>query len=886
MASCDADKAAAPGPTCSSTADALPDLRGFSKEDQLKLIKIQAATRGNLTRKNAAKKHQSRQSVGLNKHDNALRDFSQNVIGDSDLPNLKSFSADDKSKITRIQAGIRGSLARKSVKSGTEGSKDFRQVRSEPGKRKSVQAGAGLPDLSSFSQDDTAKLLKIQAAARGSFVRKGNARLVTESAQALAGASASRSSADLPDLTSFTAEDTAKLTKIQAGARGLAARKKTQELAAQKTQRNPAGEAKLQMFAQESSIEQPPAKKIVKVQRPCYYLPMLLNGVQVVVQEAADRWRVTTENFQANKPNTKGLGYRKSKDLNDRVGQGALATWGDRIIGSDAGDGWLKCEVLPDLASYSAHDTARLTRIQAGARGLLARKHNPVRPKAKAGTQGAQKDSLAQGDDKPDLASFTDADTGPATTKEEELDLAASTVADKGVSATGPNLSEPAAASQELPELSSFSNEDTAKITKIQAGARGHLARRHSQEQKVSAQRQGQQQSGGANALPDLASYSEGDTVMLTKIQARARGNLSRKDQPCKNDHSQSEARKVQAADNGLPDLSSFSESDKSKLARIQATARGHQTRKSLAEQRSAEQGSMSLNADIETFDLTEVQPCAQQQVQSVEPANVHQETPAADFVPMRPPGPPPRQRRPALQPKPPPNAAKVMSEKYLTRQAEKRLQQSVQRMLTNIPGWRPHDEPCNPHAAGKSPRVLLTSLSDEARESILRMERKEAKSWLKDATLQHEHYQKRLEVEAKLGEWHAQRQAAEVAEVERKRNLEEENVKAEQQQARRWRKHGQALQHKVAVWGAEKAEREEREERAQSVVRAEARQRESERLDKRGRKLKKRLARWYTGEAPPAIADSLETGKVEADGAGAGGMESNTLGACNTQAE
>uniref|UniRef100_A0A7S4R1R5 Ubiquitin-like domain-containing protein n=1 Tax=Alexandrium monilatum TaxID=311494 RepID=A0A7S4R1R5_9DINO len=37
-----------------------------------------------------------------------------------------------------------------------------------------------------------------------------------------------------------------------------------------------------------------------------------------------------------------GLGFRCSKDLEDRAGDGAVAAWGATVIGADEGDGWLK----------------------------------------------------------------------------------------------------------------------------------------------------------------------------------------------------------------------------------------------------------------------------------------------------------------------------------------------------------------------------------------------------------------------------------------------------------------------------------------------------------------------------------------------------------------
>jgi len=70
------------------------------------------------------------------------------------------------------------------------------------------------------------------------------------------------------------------------------------------------------------------------------YLPMEISGVDVVVEENKNNWRVTTEDVGL-RSSSAGLGYRKSKHLEDKVGK-TIAHWGELVYGFDEGDGWLR----------------------------------------------------------------------------------------------------------------------------------------------------------------------------------------------------------------------------------------------------------------------------------------------------------------------------------------------------------------------------------------------------------------------------------------------------------------------------------------------------------------------------------------------------------------
>ena len=79
---------------------------------------------------------------------------------------------------------------------------------------------------------------------------------------------------------------------------------------------------------------------VVGVCKAAPFLPLEANGVRVLVEEQPNVWRVTNDQLQAT---TAGLGYRKSKNLDDRFSNNWLANWNDFIDGIDDGDGWVRC---------------------------------------------------------------------------------------------------------------------------------------------------------------------------------------------------------------------------------------------------------------------------------------------------------------------------------------------------------------------------------------------------------------------------------------------------------------------------------------------------------------------------------------------------------------
>lgn len=90
-----------------------------------------------------------------------------------------------------------------------------------------------------------------------------------------------------------------------------------------------------------------------KVETMQLYLPMAVGNTKVLINKGADHWLV--DNSVLNN-STSGLGYRRSKKSDDRVGSDSSATWGTLVRGVDTGDGWLLTNPheLPDPALQKA----------------------------------------------------------------------------------------------------------------------------------------------------------------------------------------------------------------------------------------------------------------------------------------------------------------------------------------------------------------------------------------------------------------------------------------------------------------------------------------------------------------------------------------------------
>lgn len=71
------------------------------------------------------------------------------------------------------------------------------------------------------------------------------------------------------------------------------------------------------------------------------YLPKFVNGVPVLVTEAPNVYRVDNSRLMAR---SAGLGYRLSRSIADKDAS-STAKWGSLVSGTDAGDGWIRCQI-------------------------------------------------------------------------------------------------------------------------------------------------------------------------------------------------------------------------------------------------------------------------------------------------------------------------------------------------------------------------------------------------------------------------------------------------------------------------------------------------------------------------------------------------------------
>jgi len=70
------------------------------------------------------------------------------------------------------------------------------------------------------------------------------------------------------------------------------------------------------------------------------FLPMEAGGVRILVAESSTQWRAV----QPRKSRSAGVGFRRSKRLDDKLENQQL-NYGEVIQGTDAGNGWLQCEL-------------------------------------------------------------------------------------------------------------------------------------------------------------------------------------------------------------------------------------------------------------------------------------------------------------------------------------------------------------------------------------------------------------------------------------------------------------------------------------------------------------------------------------------------------------
>lgn len=90
-------------------------------------------------------------------------------------------------------------------------------------------------------------------------------------------------------------------------------------------------------------------------QKMTVYLPKEVRGATVLIKEGGNSWRATNALLHAE---TRGLGYRRSKNINDHLSVAQRLAWGDVMTGIDEGDGWIRCRVPVETGESCTSSTS------------------------------------------------------------------------------------------------------------------------------------------------------------------------------------------------------------------------------------------------------------------------------------------------------------------------------------------------------------------------------------------------------------------------------------------------------------------------------------------------------------------------------------------------
>jgi len=537
--------------------EALPAVEDYTEEQAKAAVRIQAVQRGKADRKRVLEKRLAQQleSEGVSKEDaSAAAAAAVSSVSDGDaLPDLADFSAENVEKLTKVQANARGFLARKALKErlakdAESTGVDAKEAAAAVDAALAAAEAEGSIDLASFTGEDEMKIVKIQAAARGRLARAQSQKIRKELVADLVATGSTEEEAaahlqdavneasaagELPDLLSYSEDDVRKLVQIQAAARGRQARSQMK--------------AKVASELQKEGLSAKEAEEAAAAAVEASDLPDLSSFDQ------GDIDKLTT--IQAN-----ARGFLQRKKLKTQIASELQAEGLSAKDAAEAADAAVE-ESLVDLSTFSDSDVRNLTKVQANARGFLARKQLKAKVAADLQAKGA--------------------------TAEEAEEAAAA-----AVDAT------------DLPDLSKMSEADIKSLTKVQAHARGHLARKNVKK-KVADELQAEGMSAAEaqeaaeeviarNEVDiDISQFSEDDVQRMIRIQAAGRGMLARKSvkKQIANEleasglsHADADAAAEAAMRKELPDLESFSEADKVQIAKIQASARGYIVRKQMKE--------------------------------------------------------------------------------------------------------------------------------------------------------------------------------------------------------------------------------------------------------------------------------------------------------------
>lgn len=302
---------------------------------------------------------------------------------DEELPDLNSFDDSEVNAITKIQSGFRGMKARKEVRQQKQES--LAQQETTP----VVEEEEQLPDLNSFDANEVNAITKIQSGFRGMQARKQvkEMRPVENQEAEQTNPVVEEETEELPDLNSFDANEVNAITKIQSGFRGMQARKEVRNMQDQQTDlenerrlaENTAPPASAMPFSPRNE-ELPPstANTNANVLSPRENI-MSPHEVNIEkINENEEEELPDLNSFDQNEIEAiskiqagfRGMQVRKEmreKQQSNEAEEEQPAENNTNQVEEE--------EELPDLNSFDNDEVNAITKIQAGFRGMQARKN-------------------------------------------------------------------------------------------------------------------------------------------------------------------------------------------------------------------------------------------------------------------------------------------------------------------------------------------------------------------------------------------------------------------------------------------------------------------------------------------------------------------------------
>lgn len=452
------------------------DIVSFAHEHFAKMVDDRTAQENH---ENAAAIEQATDSTKPNKNiiiptkTNGQKEDEQAIESEEELPALDSFNNDEVSAITKIQSGFRGMQARKQVHAkktdGNEAGTADSEPKREPEKEDQVDEEEDLPALDSFDQNEVNAITKIQSGFRGMQARKQVQGLQQENtADEPRNQETETAEDELPDLNSFDQGEVHAISKIQAGFRGMKARKEVKnmnpncEQEAQETgrventeeQKDPEDPEELPDL---NSFDQSEVSAITKIQSGFRGMKARQEVNEKKTNPAAPAQATTTNDLLS--PRTNEL--PPSTAASQAASQAVIPNSPRDRVGSQTTDHQVNVEKiessddkpqqqptnqedeeeLPDLNSFDQSEVNAISKIQAGFRGMKARKDV-------SGLKKKDSDAISAGAS----VGATATENPPQQNGQED--------------------------EEELPALDSFDTNEVNAITKIQAGFRGMQARK------------------------------------------------------------------------------------------------------------------------------------------------------------------------------------------------------------------------------------------------------------------------------------------------------------------------------------------------------------------------------------------------------------------------